>query len=260
MATKTEERLKYELSQRNQANMRAVETLLEREAGRVLLTGQDFDRQEMGGFLRVIVPELIRKYGNINGTAAVNYYDEQRKLYEARNLTRGQASRVAAKKTQSAVYFARMATIDHNKLAEPIIGYSMARFSDAGFKVMQDQTVSAMTRAVASYNRDTILYNAGLDEAVITVQRVAEANACAFCAMMAFSSTRSASGDPLDVRTTAYAVDFHDRCRCSIETLYEGDEPIRPPYYDNFEEEYLETSGVSAKEVLTSWRANTGRS
>jgi len=265
MATKTETRLKYELSQRNQANMRAVETLLEREANTVMLTGQDYDRQEMGGFLRVIIPELIRKYGNINGTAAVNYYDEQRKLYEAKGLTKGQASRTAAKKSQSALYFAKMADIDHNKLADPIIGYSMARFSEAGFKVMQDQAVSAMTRAVASYNRDTILYNAGLDEAVVTVQRVAEPNACAFCAMMAFSSTRSASGSPLEVRTTSYAVDFHDRCRCSIETLYEGDAPIRPDYYDSFEQDYYsatsEISGpLKAKEVLAEMRVQTGRS
>jgi hypothetical protein len=117
-----------------------------------------------------------------------------------------------------------------------------------------------MTRAVGSYNRDTILYNAGLDDAVVTVQRVAEADACAFCALMAFSSTRSASGQSLDVRTTQYAVDFHARCRCSIETLYEGDDPIRPPYYDQFEEEYLDTyKGNSVSDTLAEWRGATGR-
>lgn len=261
MATKTEARLKYELSQRNQANMKAVETLLEREANSVLLAGQELGRQEMGGFLRTIVPELIRKYGNVNGAAAVKYYDQQRLLYSRRGLESRTASRAAAKKTQSAMYFARMAEIDHKKLAEPIVGYSMARFTEAGFDVMRDQTVSAMTRAVGSYNRDTILYNAGLDEAVVTVQRVAEADACAFCALMAFSSTRSASGQSLDVRTTQYAVDFHDRCRCSIETLYEGDTPIRPPYYDQFEQEYLDTyKGNSVSDTLAEWRGATGRS
>lgn len=261
MATKTETRLKYELSQRNQANMRAVETLLEREANSVLLAGQELSRQEMGGFLRTVVPELIRKYGNVNGSAAVKYYDQQRLLYTQRGLSSRTASRAAAKKTQSAMYFAKMAKIDHNKLADPIVGYSMARFTEAGFDVMRDQAVSAMTRAVGSYNRDTILYNAGLDEAVVTVQRVAEADACAFCALMAFSSTRSASGKSLDVRTTQYAVDFHDRCRCSIETLYEGDNPIRPPYYDQFEQEYLDTyKGNSVSDTLAEWRGATGRS
>jgi hypothetical protein len=93
MATKTEARLKYELSQRNQANMKAVETLLEREANSVLLAGQELGRQEMGGFLRTIVPELIRKYGNVNGAAAVKYYDQQRLLYSRRGLESRTASR-----------------------------------------------------------------------------------------------------------------------------------------------------------------------
>lgn len=270
MAEKTAERLKYEATQRNQATMRQVETLLEQEAIAVLNTAAGFDRQSMGAFLRLVVPQLVDKYGNVNAVAAMRYYDEQRLAWQQRNTeslsrdaTRGRAQRYAAARTQSALYVARMPQFNAAELADPIIGYSMARYSTDGFGALTDQMTSAMTRAVASYNRDTILYNAGLDEAVYKVQRVAEPNACAFCALMAFSSEVSASGDKLGVRTADYAINFHDRCRCSIETLYLGDKPIRPDYYDKFEESYLNATrsvgATDATDVLAEMRVNSGR-
>jgi hypothetical protein len=79
--------------------------------------------------------------------------------------------------------------------------------------------------------------------------------------MVAFSSERTVSGANLDVRLSQYAVDFHDHCNCTIETLYIGDKPIRPDYYDQFEADYLEASSEagSAKGVLAQIRSNTGR-
>lgn len=268
----TRERERYLASQRNQANMRAVETLLEREAITVIDTGRELERQELGGFLRTVVPSLVDRYGNINATAALQYYDQQREAWEkanpalvrqlSRDARRGQQTRFASAATRGAIYRATRPEFNPVDITDPIIGFSMARFTEDGFGAMRDQVVSAMTRAVAAYNRDTVLYNSALDPGVITVQRVAEPKACAFCRLMAFSSTRSAAGQPLDVRTTQYAVDFHDRCRCSIETIYQGDSPIRPDYYDDFEAEYVEasqSSGTSnAKTLLKTWRDNTG--
>jgi hypothetical protein len=76
--------------------------------------------------------------------------------------------------------------------------------------------------------------------------------------MMAFSS------DKFGVRTAQYAIDFHDRCRCSIETLYIGDRPIVPPYYKKLEADYVsatkEIDGpLTAKNVLAEMRVQTGR-
>lgn len=271
MADKTLAREQYEASQRNQATMAQVETLLEKEANAVLAIGATLDRQAMGAFLRQIVPVLIDKYGTINSTAAMLYYDEQRLAWLKRNPTAfassaglrknlksnstRKAERYAAAKLKSAVYIARMPEFNATALADPIVGYGMARFTEEGFDVMRDQVTSAMTRAVGSYNRDTILYNAGLDEAVVAVQRVAEPDACAFCALMAFGSG-TGNQNP---RTASYAIDFHDRCRCSIETLYVGDSPIRPPYYDKFEAEYIENYDGTVKGTLSEWRAKTGR-
>ena len=264
MAAKTLERERYDLIRRNQATMAQVDTLLEREANKVLSLAEQFGQQQMGGYLRTVVPGLLDRYGNVNAVAAMKYYDEQRMLaFERTKLKdyRRGSQREAAAKLKAQIYVARMAPVDSKALAEPIIGTGMKALMADGFGEMRQAVNNAMTRAVASYNRDTILYNAGLDSAVITVQRVAEPTACAFCALMAFSSQRSASGDALDVRTTSYAVDFHNNCHCSIETLYEGDEPIRPDYYDQFEQEYLDNyKGNGVKDTLAEWRGNTGRS
>lgn len=261
---KTLERERYDAIRRNQATMAQVETLLERESTKVLSLAQSFDQQQMGGYLRTVIPGLLDRYGNVNMVAAVKYYDEQRLLAQARLSSRS-ATRLAAKKLQGQLYVAKMAPIDSKALAEPIIGAGMKSFMGKGFGDMQATVNNALTRAAASYNRDTILYNSALDDATITVQRVAEPSACAFCALMAFSSTRSASGAPLDVRTTSYAVDFHNNCHCSLETLYEGDEPIRPDYYDKFESEYVDATSaidgpLTAKGVLSEMRTQTGRS
>lgn len=259
MATLTPERQKYEAVRRNQANLRQVNALMLKESTTVLGQAEGLDQQNLGGFLRGVVPGLIDRYGKINAVVAMQYYDEQRLAALARQESRTRAQRSAAARLRGQVYKAKMPEFNAPQVAEPIIGYGMSKFMSEGFAPMREAVTNSLTRAVASYNRDTLLYNASLDDAVITVQRVAEPNACAFCALMAFSSTRSAAGKPLDVRTTSYAVDFHDHCNCTIETIYEGDEPIRPDYYDKFEQEYLDASGGSAKQVLSKMRENTGR-
>lgn len=277
MANLTAERQRYDAARRNQASMAKVEQLLLDDSLTVLGLGRNLGQQAMGGFLREVVPGLVDKWGNVNAAVAVQYYNEQRLAWRRANptataTTRGArkqlqqnasraSDRLATAKLKSQIYVATQPVTNALALAEPIIGKGMAKFMGDGFDAMSQTVNNAMTRAVASYNRDAILYNAGLDEAVLSVQRVAEPNACAFCALMAFSSERSVSGAPLDVRTTSYAVDFHNNCRCSLETLYEGDSPIRPDYYDQFESEYIEiykSNGV--KDTLSEWRAATGRS
>jgi hypothetical protein len=239
----------YELSRRNQAAMLRVEDLLIRDSRKVLAKAKDLPQQPLGAFLRLYTPGLIEKHGNINAAGALTYYNERYLLYAA-GVSSRVAARAAAKATQGAIYVARIPQFNPTALAEGVINYGMSSFSTGGFGQMERAVTSSLTRAVAGYNRDTILYNSALDPGVITVQRVAEADSCAFCQLMAFSSTRSASGNSLDVRTSQYAVDFHDRCRCSIETLYQGDSPIRPPYYDKFEDSYIEaTKKVSFRDT-----------
>lgn len=273
--TQTTERQRYEAARRNQANMAKVEELLLGEATPALQAGRNLSQQALGGFLREVVPGLVDKWGNVNASVAVQYYDEQRLAWSRANPTgfdssRGRrkamqkssslkGQRVASAKLRSAIYVAKIPPKNALAVSEPIIGFGMSRFMSDGFAPMADAVTNAMTRAVASYNRDAILYNAGLDDAVVKVQRVAEPNACAFCALMALASNpQYLQGQ--DVRTADYAIDFHDNCKCSIETIYEGDQPLRPDYYDQIEAEYADIyKSNGLKDTLSEWRAATGR-
>lgn len=266
-------RYRYEVARQNQANLDHVNQLLLQDSRNVLSVGENFGQQEFGGLLRQSVPALITKYGGVNATLAMQYYQQTREMWlntygkdlagVSSNARRTRETRYATARTRGLLQFeARMPKYDVQAKAEPVIGYAMQAFMGQGFPAAQTAAQNAMTRAVASFHRDAILYNAGLDEAVISVQRVAQPDACAFCAMMAFSSERSVSGKPLDVRTGQYAVDFHDHCNCTIETLYEGDTAIRPSYYDKFEQEYTDATAqgwTKAKNILAQIRQDTGR-
>lgn len=243
MATARE---KYVAARSNQATMERVNTLLVAESRQILGIARDLQQQEMGGYLRRVVPGLIDRYGTINAAAAMQYYNEQRSIWyrdrvtpdtrSSRTNQRRRADRFAGARLRAELYVAKMPAISALDKAEPIIGWGMKNFAGKGFDSMESEVTNSMTRAVASYNRDVMLYNSALDPDVVRVQRVAEATACGFCRTLAFQSWTT------DIRTADYAIDFHNNCKCSIETLYEGDEPIRPEYYDTFEQEYEEAS------------------
>jgi hypothetical protein len=257
------DRQRYELMKRNQATLEQVERILTVEATQVLSLTEQFDQQELGGYLRTVVPGLIDKYGNVNATLAMKYYDEQRLLAlqksSAADRRRG-SQREAAAKLKSELYVAGLPNFDPTSLSDPIVNYGMATFVAAGNAPMRDAVTNALTRAVGSYNRDTILYNAGLDDAVLSVQRVAEANACAFCSMVAFGSGVMHARES---RVANFAIDFHNNCKCTIETLYAGDRPFRPPHYDQLEQDYVAaTSNVGttdSKRILAEMRRISGR-
>jgi hypothetical protein len=72
---------------------------------------------------------------------------------------------------------------------------------------------------------------------------------------MALGSTRG------KVRTSSYAARFHANCHCTIQPLFKGEKPVRPDYYDAFEDEYdVATSGWNgtsvskADQLLANWR------
>jgi len=239
----TAERARYLLVKRNQATIKAVDTIVQTQSNKVLEVARNFSQPEMGGFLRTVIPGLVDTYGNVNMVAAMKYYDDQRALAkQTLGRSRDQAKRLAAKQLEAQIYVAKQAPIVLAEVAEPVVNWGMKSFVERGFDSMKRDIGNSLTRATASYNRDTILYNSALDPGATRVQRVAEPNACSFCVLMAFSSERYGAG--LQVRTADYAIKFHDSCRCSIETLYAGDTPFRPPYYDKFEQAYYDAQQV----------------
>lgn len=231
------------LALKNRNTMLHVSTLMTREATKVISQAAGLGQQEMGGFLRSVVPGIIGRYGNVNAVTAADYYDKTRALF------------APTKKP----YTAALPIFDSVLESETIINYGMATFMAQGFDVLPGLVSNAMTLQVSQYNRETIDYNANRDTVTQTVQRVAEPGACAFCALLAFSTTSSAEGNPIGTRTYSYDPNFHSNCHCTVEVIYEGEAPIVPDYYADFAQEYDEAQGGTTRDVLARMRANTGR-
>jgi hypothetical protein len=228
------DRSRYLLVKRNQATIRTLEKTLVRTAEKALAPLTGLNQAGAATLLRGTVPGLVETFGNANAVAAIDYYNAQRDIATGTSAfreqyARGGRNKAAARRAQAQLrsYVAKIPKIDNVKTVDSIIGYGMKTFMGQGAKFTINGVSNAMTRATAAYNRDTILYNSALDPAVVGVQRVAEADACAFCAMVAFDQYG-------DARVSGYAADYHNNCRCSIETLYAGDKAYKPDYYDDF--------------------------
>ena len=266
------DRWRYEETIKQERIMAQVNVLAMEQASSAVSVGNTLGQQEYGGLLRVVLPNIIDQYGKVNATAAVKFYDQlELNWYQAnpdasrtanRGNVRRQARRYAQARTKSAIALAQMdATAFAAKFAEDyklaekserVIGWAMKIRARDGHEASVVAMNNALTREVASYHRDTILFNAALDENVSRVQRVAQANACAFCRMMALGSTDG------KVRTSTYAAKFHDHCHCTIQPLFAGEEPVRPDYYDEFEKQYkqarMDSGDGSADDIVRQMR------
>jgi hypothetical protein len=246
-------RWRYEETVKQERILAQVNDLVMNQASSALSVGARMGQQEYGGLLRVVIPQLIDQYGKVNATAAVKFYDqtqlawltanaEQARQSASRGNVRRKSERVARARTQSAIQLAQTSVAEFSarfadtyKLAErseSVIGLAMKIRARDGHEPSVEAMNNALTREVASYHRDTVLFNAALDPNVSRVQRVAQASACEFCRLMALGSTDG------KVRVSNYAVKFHDHCHCTIQPLFTGEDAVRPDYYDQFEKEY----------------------
>jgi hypothetical protein len=268
----TYDRWRYEQAVTQEATLKRVDTLITNAGTRVASVGRSLAQQEYGGLLRTAIPNLLNDYGAINATAAVNYYDELRTVFRetypdrraqySRNAIRSQTNRYATARTQAAIalnltdpddFAARFApTYNVAAKSDNVVNYAMKIRAQYGHEPSVQAMNNALTREVSMYHRDTILFNSALDPYVQKVQRVAQASACEFCRLMALGSTNG------EVRVSTYAAKFHDNCHCTIQPLYQGEEAIRPDYYDDFEEQYTTATrnakGRSAKDILAEMR------
>jgi hypothetical protein len=264
----TLDRYRYELARSQESVLNNVNKVVVAQGQVLANVGQAFNQADYGGYLRTVVPQLIDTYGQVNATAAVQYYDQMRDAWwvdkargnpskqfrqnQARRATNYASARLQSELAAEKGYFAKYADdYELAKKSENVIGHAMKVRQRSGHEASVVALNNAATREVAMYHRDTVLFNSGLDPSVKKVQRVAQASACEFCRMMAIGSTNG------DVRVSDYAVKFHDFCNCTINPIYEGQSPIRPDYYDKFEAEYIAASrdGTrSSKTVLSNWR------
>lgn len=219
----------------NQRNIENVNKVAADVTSKILKQAARLDQNGVGGYLRTTLPGVVDEFGNLNAKLAVDYYDEVR--FVARQaiidspflISRADtAAARAAKYLQGQAYVAKIPNFNPVALAESVINSGMTGFMAEGQAGLESYTIQSLTRAVASYNRDTVLYNSTLDRAVLGVQRVASPTACDFCQMVAFDS----SGNE---RVSSYAANYHKNCACSIETIYAGGSAIRPEWYNDFD-------------------------
>lgn len=263
-------RWKYEQQLQQEVVIKQVNDLITASATGVVRTAADLGQQEYGAFLRSVIPELLDQYGNVNATAAIEYYNQMRQqwseLYGAaarrtagRDAVRTAEQRYAAAVTGSKIKVAKNAeafaatyapTYDLASKTDAVMNFAMKVRSKYGHEASVEAMNNALTREVAMFHRDTVLFNSAIDPYVNRVQRVAQATACEFCRLMALGSRDG------KVRVSTYAAKFHDHCHCTIQPLFEGDQPVRPDYYDQFEKQYADASkgNTSAKDILTAWR------
>lgn len=142
------------------------------------------------------------------------------------------ADNYAAKVLEGKLYKAKLPAFDPEAMSDPIVNYAMKTWANQGPAAANTAAANALTRQIGAYNRDTMLFNAGLDSSVAGVQRVAHPGACAWCQTLAVGGVGRYGKQVLD-----FAMKFHDKCKCGIEPLYAGDKPLRPDYYDDMEKQ-----------------------
>lgn len=208
----------------HQTNMQRVNILAQTEARKVLSVTPEMTFNQQAGYVRNTIPELIKKYGNIAALIGTNHYNDWRAV-QAADL--GLSAFTAEVPTN----------IDFTEKVDNMLGYSIAKNSNAGLTAMTGFIVKELTLHVTNYDRTAIKENAKRETQVVKIQRVAEATACAFCRTLAaagvFYTGIASADDYVD-----YADDWHSECHCSTEVIYQSQDFVKPSYYDSLESDY----------------------
>lgn len=228
MATKAEIQ---RLVTKNSNNILRVGILAQNEVRQVLRPAKNLSFNDQAGLVRTAIPAIADRYGNLSQVLALDYYQDFRAL----NNVKGNFTPKATK-------------LDLSEKLDNLMGTGIAAGYNTGYQALENYLSDGITRITAAYNRDTIIDNASFDTQAAMIQRVANATACSFCIGQALEASTSeviVSGNTI----IEYQNDWHDNCGCTSEVIYEGQDLIRPSYYDSFEADY-----TSAKESLSAKR------
>lgn len=231
---------------KNQTGMKRINTLAQVETRKVLSIANELDFDTQAGLVRKTIPTIVKKYGNVSATLGTQHYNEMRVLQTG----------------LAAGFVATVPKLDYTDRLSKTMGYSIANGYQYGTNAMIDTLMNEITTYISDYNRDTITFNGGNEKTVVSVQRIAEQNACAFCLTVALNQYQYTVDGSLGGSVESYASDYHSNCQCSVVQVYEGQDAIYPPYYDDLQKIYEEgkQGNTEAKDVFAAIRENTGRS
>lgn len=199
---------------------------------------------DMRNALIQAIPELVAPYVTASGELAAVMFEDlrleagRRGVFYANTVT----SPLAPERVSSTARWAVSPMVDPN-----LGSTTFTRLS------------GSVARMIMDGSRDTMIANGGREK--VRFQRMARANACAFCGLLA-------SRPPYMAYTSEAkaAAASHDDCRCVVTALYPGSEmaELASVEQKRWEEKYQqsvstnERGAVSAKETLAEWRRYHG--
>ena len=126
------------------------------------------------------------------------------------------------------------------------IGFSIAGLVKTDdYSTFQTNLAGAMVKAVLEYDKTTVDLNLTADPSGTRYQRVASANACAFCKTMAAVA---------EVQRTELFDGYHAFCNCMLSPIFEGQEPITRSYYKEAEDAYsLASNELERQREAVGW-------
>ena len=229
-------------------NMKRVNVLAEQELRSVLRVTSEMTFDEQAKFVRSTTPIVIQKYGNVASTVAATHYNEYRGLV-APTLELPKYRAVARP------------AVDFTERINNLLDISIAKTITSGVSAMQDFIANSASGILSEYNRSTMTYNSENETVdVVELQRVAAADACAFCAEMAIVAGNIEGLVQAD-DVYSFEPDYHDNCSCTLEVIYAGQKNIRPEHYDTYENIYnLAYNKLSVDGYAAAAEAGTTRS
>jgi hypothetical protein len=181
-------------------------------------------RWDAGGVIRNVTVGTLNQFGALATVTATQSYTDMRE---------SAAPTATALRTSTAYKPA-------DDVIESVVGYSMATFVNTPETLTETLSV-AIGRAVANDYRVTGVNLSDADPIANGFQRVASANACEFCSLLTLSTYTSWEDD----------AGFHDHCECTTVPVFKGQDPFRPAYYDDMEQEVL-----TAESEIRAYRAS----
>lgn len=208
-------------------DLMAVTTADTLELGRQLVALSPIEARDV---LLDEFPALVRSYAEVGGTYSADWYDEVRSEAQA-----------------SGQYRATVSGIPNDEQAQATARWAVGQlFAEQAEAFLRDLSYGA-TRLVQQPTRSTIIDSAFADPASGAFVRVARADACSFCLMLASRGAVYAS------QATAGARDrYHTNCQCRAEPVFSPADV--PTFNRELSREWGEvTAGLSGKDALRAW-------
>ena len=215
---------------------------------------------EAGGAMRAVATGVLTQFENLAQVAG----SEQYSLYAAaafdprvnplqRSRLRTTADIARDEWRKQLEISLRQAELARPKRVDAAVGRGMNLFSQGQTLEAGDGLAGTLARNVSNAFRDTVKSASLGDSRVKGYQRVASPGACAFCMTVALNTYTTFQDDG----------GYHDFCGCSAVPVFQGAQPVRPDYYDDFEETYLAgreaAESSSAKAIFAAIRQESGR-